>query len=58
MSAKRVDYEVQGYYSERYGWETVCAEETFPEAKAQKEVYDREEPQYSHRVKRVEREED
>ena len=39
-----------------HGWETVTTEETFPEAQAQKELYDREEPQYRHRVRRVERE--
>ena len=73
----RVEYEVQGWYADAHGWETVTTEETLPEAQAQKDLYDREtvtteetlpeaqaqkdlydreEPQYRHRVRRVERE--
>ena len=52
-----IEYEVQGWYADAHGWETVCTEESFPAAKEMKAVYDREEPQYRHRVVRVEREE-
>ena len=53
MSA--IEYDVQGWYAHAHGWETVCTEESFPEAKATMELYDREEPQYRHRVVRAER---
>jgi hypothetical protein len=45
------EYEVQGNYGA--GWETVTTEATNAEAKAQRRVYDENEPQYPHRVKRV-----
>ena len=28
----RVEYEVQGWYADAHGWETVTTEETLPEA--------------------------
>jgi hypothetical protein len=50
------EYEVQGNYGQ--GWECVTTEATRSEANAQCLTYDMNEPQYAHRVKRVEVEND
>ena len=46
-------WEVQGYYGPEYGWECVCSEETWKEARVQVKCYRENEPQYPHRVKLV-----
>ena len=48
-------YAVQGYYSRHHGWETVCEEETRPEAIQRLGEYDENEPRYAHRIRRVRR---
>ena len=45
------EYEVQGNYGQ--GWEMLTTEATPEDAAEQLATYDREEPQYPHRVKRV-----
>ena len=51
------EHHVQGYYGEAHGWETVTVEETMREAQAARRLYDREEPQWRHRVRTVRGEE-
>lgn len=45
------EYEVQGNYGQ--GWERVTTENTKTEALEQLRVYDVNEPQYPHRVRKV-----
>lgn len=47
----RDEWEVQGNYGQ--GWECVCAEDRYREAREQFETYQANEPQYRHRIKRV-----
>ena len=47
------EYEVQGYYSKTYGWECVACHPTRNDAQLERALYDREEPEYRHRIKRV-----
>ena len=45
-------YDVQGWYSEAYGWEDIdSGYATKEEAKEAKRVYDANEPEYPHRVR-------
>ncbi len=43
-------YVIQGYYSDQYGWEDLCAYEDRLEARTDLKAYDLEEPQYEHRL--------
>jgi hypothetical protein len=45
-----VTYDVQGWYSSVYGWETVDSADTQPEAYASRDVYRTEDPAHSYRV--------
>jgi hypothetical protein len=45
------EYEVQGDYGQ--GWECVTTETELGEAQEQLATYNREEPQYRHRIKRI-----
>jgi len=42
------EYEIQGNYG--YGWDVLCTEETWREAKAQLRCYEENELQYLHRI--------
>lgn len=53
--AKRVNkylylWVVQGYYSDLYKWEDLCASESITEAMSDKKEYRLAEPQYPHRM--------
>lgn len=52
------EYQIQGYYDREYGWEEVCAEYTYRDAKTQLKCYNENEPEYPHRIvkKRVRKE--
>ncbi len=43
-------WEIQGNYG--CGWEYICEEESRADAKAQLRCYDKNEPQYPHRIKK------
>jgi hypothetical protein len=45
------EYEIQGNYG--YGWEMVTTEETWKDARAQLRCYRENEPNASHRVKKI-----
>jgi hypothetical protein len=47
----RDEYNVQGYYDPSTGWEDVCAEDSYREARARLKEYRENEPQYAHRIK-------
>lgn len=50
---KTRDYwDIQTYTGGAYGWETVCTEETWKEAKQTVKDYRENMPQYSHRIKK------
>ena len=48
--APDVEWHVEGRYGKECGWETIAVEETEDEARDTRALYDREEPQYPHRV--------
>lgn len=52
-----VEYVIQGYYGSQYGWEDACSEEDLSEAKQRLIEYQKNEPQYEHRMmtRKVER---
>lgn len=43
-------YNVQGYYSSQYGWETVTSEDTKTDALRRLKEYNENEPNCPHRV--------
>lgn len=51
------EYEVQGYYTKTYGWETLTSYPGTPggraEAIVERKLYDENEPEFAHRVKKV-----
>jgi hypothetical protein len=51
------EYEVQGYYGSIYGWECLTHYPGTPagrgDALAERKVYDAEEPEHPHRVKKI-----
>lgn len=47
----RDEYEIQGYYSTEYGWETVCTEENMRDAKRTLKLYRENEP-YEFRIRK------
>lgn len=44
------EFDIQGNYGQ--GWETVCTEESYREARAQLRCYNENEPQYAHQITR------
>ena len=44
------EYQIQGYYSSAYGWEEVCAEETWSAAKQTLKDYCENEPGISFKI--------
>ena len=46
----RDEFEVQGRYGERYGYEAVYTATTRAEAREQLKCYRENEPQYAHRI--------
>jgi hypothetical protein len=47
------EFEIQGYYSDQYGWEMVTAEETWKAAKEMLKCYRDNEPGIPFRIKKV-----
>lgn len=45
------EYEILGNYGYGDGWEVVCSETTFVEARARLKEYNENEPQYPHKLK-------
>lgn len=46
------EFEIQGYYSDGCGWETVTTEATMEEAREMLHCYDINEPQFPHRIRK------
>ena len=53
------EFEIQQYMGAQYGWECVCSEEIYKEAKERKKEYRNNQPEYAVRIvkKRVKKEE-
>ncbi len=43
-------YEIQGYYGEQHGWESVCSENNREDAEQRLAEYNENEPEFRHRI--------
>lgn len=50
MKIKVIEYLIQGWFNDIYGWETVCIEDTKQEANQRIKEYTENDPQHKYRI--------